>query len=357
MKLTQTLVLTAQVASMVAAKYMPQYGDVADWTNYSDEDPSAITLLEGEEALTYLFDYNPSRRHRGDTGPTEVLDEKAGIDNRTVQYEYWSNYDTEYLGRVCAPRFATGEAARAWENSPLNDIRGGGPSMRELSLSYDYGLKIERAMAADSPYPCERVNWIQMECGINPLLFGKDFGAFGEQNKCLCESDGYWEASKACQACYDLHTGNATLAAEEKELQSSYSSSICTETGTPAKELDEVRSSIYAIQSNQARPNITIVSDGAPGKTDVSLYYTGGVDFVPATIREPEFTRTAGAETIVMTPGSAVAKATAAAGTGSTETASKAVSAAPAAPSTAGVADMKTSGGLMVAAFGALFML
>ena len=77
---------------------------------------------------------------------------------------------------------------------------------------------------------------------------------------------------------------------------------------------------------------------------------------MPATIREPEFTRTVDAETIVMTPGSAVAKATVAAATGSTKTASEAVSAASAAPSTAGVADMKTSGGLMVASFGALML-
>lgn len=101
---------------------------------------------------------------------------------------------------------------------------------------------------------------------------------------------------------------------------------------------------------------MTIVRDGAQNKTDVSLYYTGGIDFVPATIQEPAFTRTLNGSEAVMTPGSLAAKATAvktsAAATGGSATGS----AAAAATSAAGAEDIRVPTGIIFGVFGALLM-
>ena len=333
MKLSPQLVLTAQLAALAACEYMPE--GIMDVTTRK--------ILNGTEALDYLFKYDPSRPHSSDgdfsaSGPPD--------DAPVFNFKY-RNYDANYLGRVCNPRFSSEEAS---ENVNWDFMENIDMTVDKYMASYDYSLNLFRQFASGTPYPCERMGWIIAECGINSFIFdgvhapGK--GTPKEQNDCLCKSD-YWAAYEACTSCYVLHTGNKTLGEEDASLRSAVSEAVCAETGTVTMGIFEYWSSQYPSDAQ----NTTIISDGAQNQTDVSFYYTGGVDFVPATIQEPAFTRTIGEETVVMTPGALAAKGTAAA-TGGSATGSSAAGVR----SEAAAADIRVRGGILVAAFGA-FML
>ena len=354
MKVTQTLLLTARLAAVAVSEYYPvNIRDDSTQDEYGN--PGEI---EGAEALSYLFDYDPSRSH-GEEHPTFMVKWLNG----TKEYhdEYWTNYDTRYLERICSPRMATGEWTSAYMNSSLftegpkeNINNGSSLEAYEAEIrSYKFNLNIWRGMASGTPYPCERLSWISIECGNNVRWYdietpGPD--SVAEQNTCICNSD-YFEALKACQACYDFHIGNETHAAEMARKDDIVSSSMCAEAATATKRHADYWTSVYGRSEFAAPPNSTIVKDGAPGKTDVSLYYTGNVDFVPATIQEPAFTRTVGGQKVVMTPGTVIARATGMA-TGA-QTGQPAVTAA---PEKAGAASLRVGGGMVVAIMGALML-
>ena len=373
MKITQTLLLTAQLAAVAVSEYYPV--DILDESTRVEN--GNAEEIEGAEALSYLFDYDPSHSH-GEERPITIYKWLDGTrSNREKMGEYWINYDTGYLERICCPRLATGEYTSAYMNSsdftPPPEPKDDGKLLEEdleyqaEIRSYKRNLNFWRGAMAGTPYPCERLAWIAFECGENIRMYGVETpgpDSVAEQNTCICNSD-YFEAVKACQACHDFHIGNATHAAEMARKDDIFSSSMCAEAATATKRRSEYYSSAYSKSEFAAPPNSTIVKDGAPGKTDVSLYYTGNVDFVPATIQEPAFTRTVGDQMVVMTPGTVIARAAGmATGSPATQTGQAAATAAPegqpaapAAPEKAGAAELKINGGLVVAVFGVAVML
>ena len=288
------------------------------WNNFTH-------YLEGDEALAYLFNYDPSEPHTADltnpeTGRTTVeYDEPAPAEN--------PRYDTNYIHRLCSPRAWSMEA---WEGADELARCDEGMSREECSeffFSYDYNLIYGRAVFASSPYPCERQTWIEQECGINVLGFRghnkttKHKGTYAEQHYCLCKGD-YWAAVQACDDCHALHVGDATYQAEQEKYQSTFSAAVCSEAPTATKSIWDYASSAWeSVYTGSGSAwslgqNITIASDGAQNKTDWSFYMTESVDFVPATIQEPAFTRKLGGKAVVMTPGVLKANAKAEAGFG-----------------------------------------
>ena len=340
MKLSPQLLVIAQLTALAACDYMPE--DVMDVT--------ARKFLNGTEALDYLFKYDPSRPHASDgdffnSGPSQG--EPA--------FKY-RNYDANYIERICAPRSWTGEASADVDWEFMSNQNFTGDDQREEYIkSYEYTLNVNREGFSESPYPCERRNWIAAECGINGRGWGKEQvdgkGTPKEQNDCLCRSD-YWAADEACSACHILHAGNKTLGAEHASVRSAVSDAVCAEIASVTVSIFEYWTSQYPWEGR----NTTIISDGAQNQTDVSLYYTGGVDFVPATIQEPAFTRTIGGKTVVMTPGVLAAKATAAATVPATTGGSATGSVAAGATSKAAAADARVHSGLLFAVFGAFMM-
>lgn len=108
----------------------------------------------------------------------------------------------------------------------------------------------------------------------------------------------------------------------------------------------------------------TIVSDGAQNKTDVGLYVVESVDWVPATVREPPFTRMVQGKEMVMAPGvlkgnAKKMEATPASGgvEGMVTATQTGGAAADASVKEGGGADLRVPGGLMMTFMGALLIL
>lgn len=357
---TQALFFTAQLATVVVAEYYPV--NIHDYSVVNETEYGEPGNLDGAEALSYLFDYDPSRTHGEEHSLTIYKWLDGTRENREKMGEYWANYDTGYVQRICNPRVATGEWESAYMNSSL--FTEGHQTTNNATLSeveayeaeirsHKFNLNVFRGMMSGTPYPCERLQWIIFECGENMRMYGRETpgpDSIAEQNTCICNSD-YFEAQKACQACYDFHIGNETHAAEMARKDDVFSSSMCAEAATATKRRAEYWSSAHGSSEFSAPPNSTIVKDGAPGKTDVSLYYTGNVDFVPATIQEPAFTRTVGDQKVVMTPGTVIARATGMA-TG-TQAGQPAVTAS---PEKAGAPSLRFGAGWVVAMMGALML-
>lgn len=357
MKLFQKLLLSAQLATVVVGQFNLTAPWARKWNNFTH-------YLEGDEALAYLFNYDPSEPHTADltdpvTGrPTVEYGEPAPAVN--------PRYDTNYINRLCSPRIWSWEAWEGADELPSCDEGMSREECNELHQSYDYNLIYVRAILASSPYPCERQTWIQQECGIN--IMGhighngttKHKGTFAEQHDCLCKGD-YWAAAQACDDCRALHVGDATYKAEQETYQSILSAAVCSEAPTATKSIWDYASSAWR-SAYPGSPlglgqNITIVNDGAQNQTDWSFYMTESVDFVPATIQEPAFTRTLDGKAVVMTPG--VMKANAKAKAGSAPAGSQATptaGAAAAETSKAGAAGLIVSWGLVIAAFGGVMM-
>lgn len=360
MMVTQALFFMAQLATVVVAEYYPV--NIQDYSVVNETEYGRPGVLDGAEALSYLFDYDPSRSH-GEEQPLTIYKWLDGTrENREKMGEYWVNYDTGYLQRICSPRVATGEWQSAYMNSSLftetperNYYNNGSrDEAYEAEIrSYKFNLNAFRGMMSGTPYPCERLNWIVLECGENISIYGGRTpgpDSIAEQNTCICNSD-YFEAQKACQACHDFHIGNEEHAAEIAHKDDVFSSSMCAEAATATKSRQEYWSSAHGSSEFAAPPNSTIVKDGAPRKTDVSLYYTGNVDFVPATIQEPAFTRTMGDQKVVMTPGTVIARAT-----GMATGAQAGQPAVTAPPEKAGAPSLRVGAGWVVAMMGALML-
>lgn len=245
--------------------------------------------LTGQEALDYLFKYDPSRPHRND--------EAIG-------------YDYGYLLRVCRPRVATGEQF---------EYRKDQPAVAKMPESFDDILADYRGRYASSPFPCERMMWIRTECGVVDPYFYEDEETktnatyatmhskrlsnitVDDQNKCLCDGGSYWIAFEACNACFHKHVGNDTLETEDQNMVTAISNSMCTP--APSAEPTPYFSYIKSFQGDAGVNSTTIVSDAAPGETNPVKYWPGaGSDLVAATIQSPSFVRTVDGTTITMTP-------------------------------------------------------
>lgn len=351
MKLTHTLLITAQLATVA----------VCDWMSEPWAETWNLTLLHGADALAYHFDYNPSMPHRVD------FPYRTGFSPDNPIPTTNPRYDTNYISRLCKPRRYNRQARQFAPDYDLCDGRKK-DECKEYSTTFEYSLKMWRKLFASSPYPCERKEWIEQECGINVGGFrGYDNtthkGTFTEQNQCLCNGD-YFAVLQACNDCTMLHVGNETVKESEEKYLSIFSSSMCGEAQTATKSMWDYQSSawesVYTGYTWSEGYNTTIVSDGAQNKTDVSLYMTESVDFVPATIQEPAFTRTIGGKEAVMTPGALKANAKAKAapsGAQAPATATGTGAAASATASEGGAVHFRASGGLIAAVFVALLML
>lgn len=316
---------------MAFCEYMPT--SVFDARNH--------VKLNGTEALSYLFNYDPSRLHQADISKSSIS----------------RSYDSNYIARLCNPRSWTGETYSAVTWDFMQDLNMTSAERDAYQTTWDHAYQVMRQAHSNSEFPCEQMTWIATECGVNVYtvdgkqqLPGK--GTAQEQNACLCKSD-YFAAADACFSCTALHSGNATLEVEEAGTRSSISKAVCAESGTVTQSIFK-----YWSLANEGRNlDTTIISDGAQNKTDVSLYYTGGVDFVPAIIQEPAFTRTVDGTVVTMTPGLLAAKAAAAKTDAvNTKGPATATGSAPVAANSAGGAGSMVSGRLMAVALGGLMM-
>ena len=367
MKATQRILLSAGLATVVVG----QPNATAPWALTYD-----FSTLQGDEALAYLFNYDPSVPHQEDTPYRQHWSSGDELPALEV-YRPW--YDVHYVNRLCFPTVHNGEAYEKMLASSPCKVGMLHDECSEYIETWESHLAQARQIWANSPYPCERIIWIARECGVGEIAPNEDGvydyktlvegkGTLKEQHECLCKGD-YWAALRACSDCQNLHIGNATLKDNSDRLIDLESSSICGDAATATKGLraymQSAWESIYPGHDYSRGVNYTIVSDGAQNKTDLSLYMTESVDFVPATIQKPEFTRTVDGKAVVMTPGPLKGNAKAKAGSAPAVTEPSATttavtgtgSAAAAATSEAGAADLKIPGGLVAAVFGAVFML
>ncbi|TGO19992.1 hypothetical protein BPAE_0323g00060 [Botrytis paeoniae] len=120
---------------------------------------------------------------------------------------------------------------------------------------------------ANSPFPCERSNYIIYAClanGTSPI----DFLA---EQECICPSS-LWELEAACTDCYLAH-GYQNITRERSDASiSSLSQAECT--ATPVQPFTNFFSSIDASQA-LTMPDAVLGSDKFPNQTAVSNYYTG----------------------------------------------------------------------------------
>ena len=333
MKLSRTLLVVATFATTAVCQ-----------SEFTTKDNEGKTLA-GQEAVDYLFKYDPSRPHRNDEA---------------------TGYDYGYLRRVCAPREATGEQF---------EYKNDQPAVAEMPVSFGDVLADYRGRYSSSPFPCERMKWIRTECGVVDPYFYEDEEtktnathaamrskllsniSVEDQNKCLCDGGAYWVALNACNACFHKHVGNDTLKTEDQNLVTTISNSMCTP--APSAEPSPYFSYVKSFQGDAEVNSTTIVNDAAPGETNPVKYWPGaGTDLVAATIQSPIFVRTVDGTTITMTPGIVYAVTAKANDTitgilsASTKSASSATTAAVGAAMT-----MAPVGGLMAVAMGVAALL
>lgn len=342
MKLSQTLFAVANLAP-VAVCFEPTAQDAEG------------NSLSGQEALNYLFKYDPERPHISDDA---VITLPGGNPNNLTL-----GYDQGYLTRICSPREATGEQFAYMESQA--DVSAG-------PVSYEQVLADYRGRYSGSPFPCERLKWIHTECGIvdQGLLQRYDDRAselesnmtITEQNACLCGYD-FWMAKNACGSCFYMHTGNKTYKVEDQERISDISQAMCTpaSTASPTAYWD------YFLSYPPSNPlPLSVISDAAPGETAPGKYWPGaGSDLLPATIQSPAFVRTVEGAEVTMTPGpfNAVTESATTASSGAIATISGAASTGGSATSssatvtTGGAVAMKPVGGLMAGVLGAVLLL
>lgn len=83
MKLTQTFALTAQLATIVVCESYPV--NIENWSNNNQSDfDSSTAYLNGSKALSYPFEYDPSRRQMEGTGPISRYDENRTLISQMV---------------------------------------------------------------------------------------------------------------------------------------------------------------------------------------------------------------------------------------------------------------------------------
>ena len=341
-----------------------QFNMTVPWASTYD-----FSTLQGDEALAYLFNYDPSVPHPEDT---PYRREWNGGDETPAPEVYRPWYDVHYVTRLCLPSMFTGEVFEIQQSLEPCKIGMSKEECLNYLETWESSLAQVRLYSANSPYPCVRFNWLEAECGVGRSTFneegmfdytkqGEGKGSFKEQHECLCKGD-YWAAKRACADCQHLHIGNSTFKANEEKSMSILSSAVCGEAATATKGIrayeQSAWESVYA--GYPGGFNYTIVSDGAQNKTDISFYMTESVDFVPATIQEPAFTRTVDGKAVVMTPGPLEGNAKAKAGSAPAVTepsATKTGGVPAAATSEAGADSLSIPGGLVAAMFGALYIL
>lgn len=143
MKLSQKLLLLAQLATVVVGQYNLTAPWTRKWNNYTH-------YLEGDEALAYHFNYDPSEPNIADLTNPETDrtivedDEPAPAENPT--------YNKNYIGRLCSPRVSTMEAWEGAEELTRCDKDMSGEEYNEFFYSYEFNLRYGRALFASSPY-------------------------------------------------------------------------------------------------------------------------------------------------------------------------------------------------------------
>lgn len=215
----------------------------------------------------------------------------------------------------------------------------------------------------DSPFPCEAQEYLDQLCVNREYTKSKDFewqssmGTYGTASKevieaeraCICPSK-HFELVKACSRCEAAHGAFGQKWLEEAiAYQDLVERMFCNET-VPALNLYFVERSLY--EDLPAR-DTGVYSDKFPGRTEVSIYYTSGVQpqktdtwfpdsimtetmdssELDATTSEP-FTR---ASTFAVTPTVDLPGATS--------------------TSTAAADELKAAGGIVMAMLGAMVML
>ncbi|TGO66160.1 hypothetical protein BELL_0976g00040 [Botrytis elliptica] len=142
------------------------------------------------------------------------------------------------------------------------------PNLANISLLVgSNGAEKRLQIMANSPFPCERSNYIIYAClanGTSPI----DFLA---EQECICPSS-LWELETACTDCYLAH-GYQNITREESDASiSSLSQAECT--ATPVQPFTNFFSGVDASQA-LTTPDVVLGSDRFPNQTAVSNYYTG----------------------------------------------------------------------------------
>ncbi|TGO37230.1 hypothetical protein BHYA_0102g00160 [Botrytis hyacinthi] len=142
------------------------------------------------------------------------------------------------------------------------------PNLANVSLLVGFNAAEKRLqILANSPFPCERSNYIIYACLAN----GTSAIDFLAEQECICPSS-LWELEAACTDCYLAH-GYENITREESDASiSSLSQAECT--ATPVQPFTNFFSSVDASQA-LTTPDVLLGSDRFPNQTAVSNYYTG----------------------------------------------------------------------------------
>ncbi|KAF7889009.1 hypothetical protein EAF00_009309 [Botryotinia globosa] len=142
------------------------------------------------------------------------------------------------------------------------------PNLANVSLLVGSNAADKRLqIMANSPFPCERSNYIIFACLAN----GTSALDFLAEQECICPSS-LWELETACTECYLAH-GYQNLTREESDASiSSLSQAECT--ATPVQPFTNFFSRVDASQA-LTTPDVLLGSDRFPNQTAVSNYYTG----------------------------------------------------------------------------------
>ncbi|TEY51215.1 hypothetical protein BOTCAL_0269g00030 [Botryotinia calthae] len=142
------------------------------------------------------------------------------------------------------------------------------PNLSNISLFIGSSYAEKRLeITANSPFPCERTNYIIYAClanGTSPI----DFLA---EQECICPSS-LWELEAACTDCYLAHGYQNTTREESDARISSLSQEECT--ATPVQPFTNFFSSVNATEA-MTMPDLVLGTDRFPNQTAVSNYYTG----------------------------------------------------------------------------------
>ncbi|KAF7935200.1 uncharacterized protein EAE97_008107 [Botrytis byssoidea] len=142
------------------------------------------------------------------------------------------------------------------------------PNLANVSLLIGSNAAEKRLkIMANSPFPCERSNYIIYACLAN----GTSALDFLAEQECLCPSS-LWELETACTDCYLAH-GYQNITREESDASISRLSQVeCT--ATPVQPFTNLLPSVDASQA-LTTPDVLLGSDRFPNQTAVSNYYTG----------------------------------------------------------------------------------
>lgn len=137
------------------------------------------------------------------------------------------------------------------------------PNLANVSLLVGSDAAEKRLqIMANSPFPCERSNYIIYACLAN----GTSAIDFLAEQECICPSS-LWELETACTDCYLAHGYQNTTREESDADISSLSQAECT--ATPVQPFTNLFSSVNASQA-LTTPDVVLGSDRFPNQTAVS---------------------------------------------------------------------------------------